>query len=80
MASTKKRSHTNDDASLPVTKKQLVESKSSLDALLTTSSLQQAEGDEDFRVITGTYERILYGINAYWTTNDKKQQDRVRKV
>jgi protein MAK11 len=79
MASTKKRSHTNDDDSLPVTKKQLVESKSSIDALLSSSSLQQAEGDEDFRVITGTYERILYGINAYWApTNDKKQQDKVK--
>ncbi|ORX57481.1 WD40 repeat-like protein [Hesseltinella vesiculosa] len=26
-----------------------------------------AQGPEDFRIITGTYERILYGINANWT-------------
>ncbi|KAI8336601.1 WD40-repeat-containing domain protein [Chlamydoabsidia padenii] len=72
MVATKKRSHDNDD--IPVTKKQLTESKSALDALLSTSSsLKQAEGDEDFRVITGTYERILYGINAYWTKNEDKK-------
>ncbi|CAO3596935.1 unnamed protein product [Absidia cylindrospora] len=81
MAVSKKRSHSTEETDMPSTKKQLVETKSTLNSLLSSAaSIQQAEGDEDFRVITGTYERILYGINAYWTSaSSEKEQDKKRR-
>src|SRR6185437_5108708 len=31
----------------------------------------------DFRIITGSYERILYGIDARWIKEDSDQSDKV---
>ncbi|KAI8972514.1 WD40-repeat-containing domain protein [Pilobolus umbonatus] len=40
--------------------------------VLPTSAILYKE--EDFRIIVGTYERLLYGINAFWNA-DKTQLD-----
>ncbi|RUP51371.1 WD40-repeat-containing domain protein [Jimgerdemannia flammicorona] len=37
-----------------------------LDSILPTKSLTKKVTDEDFRIVVGCYERILYGIDAYW--------------
>ncbi|OAD78482.1 hypothetical protein PHYBLDRAFT_62755 [Phycomyces blakesleeanus NRRL 1555(-)] len=70
---TKKRSRGEDNEETmdkPALKKQLLEGKSALDLILPISSITKELSDEDFRIITGTYERILYGINAYWENAD----------
>ncbi|KAI8081470.1 WD40-repeat-containing domain protein [Halteromyces radiatus] len=75
MSTTKKRTYSQEENDTPPTKKQLLDTKSTLTSLL-SKSIEKAEGDEDFRIITGTYERILYGINCYWTETktDKKRR------
>lgn len=54
--------------------KSQMESNSALDSVF--SSIVVAEGNEDFRIIVGTYERILYGINANWI---KEGDEKVKK-
>lgn len=66
MAQKRSRDDTTVDDSTP-TKKQLLDNKSALNAIrLPSEAHLPASDNEDFRIITGTYERILYGINAYW--------------
>ncbi|KAI9488536.1 WD40-repeat-containing domain protein [Zychaea mexicana] len=62
----KKRSRTDQETTTekPV-KKQVLEGGSVLDSILLPNKAHAADS-EDFRIVTGTYERILYGINAYW--------------
>ncbi|CAO3703308.1 unnamed protein product [Rhizopus stolonifer] len=56
-------------------KKQLLE-KVANSSLLSTSAFLQVQ--EDFRVIVGTYERLLYGINAVW--NEQKTKLKLEPV
>ncbi|KAI8074702.1 WD40-repeat-containing domain protein [Gongronella butleri] len=65
-----KKRASDQDRSSSSTKKQMVAPGKALDSVL-AGTIQAAQGPEDFRIITGTYERILYGINANWT-DDKK--------
>lgn len=66
----RKRSRNDEDQEQTPSKKQILEGGSVLDSiLLPNKALLPAADNEDFRVITGTYERILYGINAYWEKN-----------
>ncbi|KAL1926977.1 hypothetical protein VTP01DRAFT_5307 [Rhizomucor pusillus] len=66
----RKRSRNDEDQEQTPSKKQILEGGSALDSiLLPNKALLPAADNEDFRVITGTYERILYGINAYWEKN-----------
>ncbi|KAI8970195.1 WD40-repeat-containing domain protein [Mycotypha africana] len=51
-------------------KKQMLEKVSDPNSLLPTNALLDIQ--EDFRVIIGTYERLLFGVNAYWTEEKKK--------
>ncbi|KAI8371365.1 WD40-repeat-containing domain protein [Radiomyces spectabilis] len=51
-------------------KKQVIQGKSVLDTLLPITAITKTLSEEDFRIIVGTYERILYGINAYWEMED----------
>jgi protein MAK11 len=61
----KKRSRSDDnDDTINIKKKQILENVTSSDSLLPTTSLSDVK--EDFRVVIGTYERLLYGINAFW--------------
>lgn len=65
--STKKRSRTDDMSESQATKKQILEKvseTSSSSSLLPTNALLDIE--EDFRIVVGTYERLLFGINALW--------------
>lgn len=64
MDTTKKRSRTDDMSELQVAKKQILEKVSSSSSLLPTNALLDIE--EDFRIVVGTYERLLFGINALW--------------
>ncbi|KAI7851650.1 WD40-repeat-containing domain protein [Circinella umbellata] len=68
----KKRSRTDQETlTEKPTKKQTLESDSALDSILLPSNAH-AEDNEDFRIVTGTYERILYGINAYWKNKEEE--------
>lgn len=64
----KKRSRTDDMTDSQVAKKQILEKVSS-SSLLPTSALLDVQ--EDFRIVVGTYERLLYGINANWNEEVK---------
>lgn len=64
MDTTKKRSRTDDMSESQVAKKQILEKVSSSSSLLPTNALLDIE--EDFRIVVGTYERLLFGINALW--------------
>lgn len=64
MDTTKKRSRTDDMSESQVAKKQILEKVSSSSSLLPTNALLDI--DEDFRIVVGTYERLLFGINALW--------------
>ncbi|KAI9303719.1 WD40-repeat-containing domain protein [Cunninghamella echinulata] len=55
-----------------------MEPKSALDSVF--SSVVAAEGNEDFRIITGTYERILYGINANWIKTENEKNGKSLKL
>lgn len=59
----KKRSRPEDMTESQIAKKQILEKVSSSSLLPTTALL---EVNEDFRIVVGTYERLLYGINAMW--------------
>lgn len=67
MDSSKKRARTDDMTESQVAKKQILDkvTSSSSSSLLPTDALLHQD-DEDFRVVVGTYERLLYGINARW--------------
>lgn len=66
----KKRSRTEDMTESQIAKKQILEKVSS-SSLLPTSAL--LEVNEDFRIVVGTYERLLYGINANWNEEVRSQ-------
>jgi hypothetical protein len=36
--------------------------------LLPVETLTEQITNEDFRIVAGSYERILYGVNAFWET------------
>ncbi|CAO0798105.1 unnamed protein product [Mucor circinelloides] len=77
--STKKRSRTDDMSESQATKKQILEkvsAASSSSSLLPTNALLDIE--EDFRIVVGTYERLLFGINALW--NQEKTQVKLEPV
>lgn len=61
---TKKRPSSTDMTESQAKKKQILDKVTSSSLLPTTSLL---DPEEDFRVIVGTYERLLYGVNATWT-------------
>jgi protein MAK11 len=62
----KKRARTDDMNDTEIAKKkQILDKVTSSNSLLPTEALLQSD-DEDFRVVVGTYERLLYGINARW--------------
>ncbi|CAM0137989.1 unnamed protein product [Umbelopsis sp. WA50703] len=44
-----------------------------LDTLLPVEALTEQITNEDFRIVAGSYERILYGINAFWETDDDQK-------
>lgn len=60
------RADTQQEDTTPKKKQQIASVGSDIDALLGAKSKRDPDQVENFRVITGTYERILYGINAYW--------------
>ncbi|KAI8371985.1 WD40-repeat-containing domain protein [Choanephora cucurbitarum] len=66
----KKRSRSSDDMTDNQAKKRQILEKVSQSTLLPTSALLEIE--EDFRVIVGTYERLLFGLNANWLENEEK--------
>ncbi|KAI8147802.1 WD40-repeat-containing domain protein [Fennellomyces sp. T-0311] len=67
----KKRSRQDPDLdSEKPAKKQVLDGESALDSILAPKKAY-APDDEDFRIVTGTYERILYGINAYWKKGEQ---------
>ncbi|CAO3621817.1 unnamed protein product [Mucor fragilis] len=76
---TKKRARTDDMSESQATKKQILEkvsSSSNGSSLLPTNALLDIE--EDFRIVVGTYERLLFGINALW--NEEKTQVKLEPV
>ncbi|CDS12298.1 hypothetical protein LRAMOSA04493 [Lichtheimia ramosa] len=80
MAQKRSRDDTTVDDSTP-TKKQLLDNKSALNAIrLPSEAHLPASDNEDFRIITGTYERILYGINAYWEKENGSTKIRMQPV
>jgi protein MAK11 len=65
---TKKRPSSTEMTESQAKKKQILDKVTNSSILPTTSLL---DPEEDFRVIVGTYERLLYGINATWTDEQK---------
>lgn len=47
-----------------IAKKQILDTVASANSLLPSAALMNVQ--EDFRIVVGTYERLLYGINALW--------------
>lgn len=47
-----------------IAKKQILDTVASANSLLPSAALMNVQ--EDFRIVVGTYERLLYGINAVW--------------
>jgi hypothetical protein len=41
--------------------------------LLPVETLTEQITNEDFRIVAGSYERILYGINAFWESSTEKE-------
>ncbi|KAI8640831.1 WD40-repeat-containing domain protein [Parasitella parasitica] len=76
MDTIKKRSRTDDMGDSQVSKKQILEKVSSSSSLLPTNALLDIQ--EDFRIVVGTYERLLFGINAVW--NQEKTQVKLEPV
>lgn len=70
----KKRSRSEDMTDSQIAKKQILEKVSSSSLLPTTALL---EVNEDFRIVVGTYERLLYGINAMWNEEVTKTSRRI---
>ncbi|CEP08483.1 hypothetical protein [Parasitella parasitica] len=68
METTKKRSRTDDVSDSQASKKHILEKVGSSSSLLPTNALLDIQ--EDFRIVVGTYERLLFGINAVW--NEEK--------
>ncbi|KAI8050652.1 WD40-repeat-containing domain protein [Gilbertella persicaria] len=67
----KKRSRNSEEMNdNQVKKKQILEKVTGSNTLLPTSALLNVE--EDFRVVVGTYERLLFGINAQWIEDKSK--------
>ncbi|KAI9315402.1 WD40-repeat-containing domain protein [Dichotomocladium elegans] len=77
----KRSADTNDKDTESPTKKQALGDKSALDSILLPSNAHKTSSDnEDFRIITGTYERILYGINAFWEKSEEGLKVRLEPV
>ncbi|KAF7726718.1 hypothetical protein EC973_008492 [Apophysomyces ossiformis] len=70
----KKRSRTDDTTELPSAKREVLEGRSVLDTILPTASITKPVSEEDFRIIIGSYERVLYGINANWIASEEGKQ------
>lgn len=76
MATAKKRTRISESTDSPsdetrANKRPTKASNSLLDSLLpTTKALTKKVTDEDFRIVAGCYERILYGIDAYWMDSE----------
>ncbi|KAI7908055.1 WD40-repeat-containing domain protein [Cokeromyces recurvatus] len=75
-STTKKRPRSEEMTSSQKIKKQILEKVTSSNSLLPTSALLEVA--EDFRIIVGTYERLLFGINANW--NDNKTQLKLEPI
>lgn len=61
----KKRSRPEDDLTdAQIAKQQMLDTFTSANSLLPTTALLDVQ--EDFRIVVGTYERLLYGVNAFW--------------
>ncbi|GAA5804248.1 WD40-repeat-containing domain protein [Helicostylum pulchrum] len=67
----KKRSRPEDDMTdAQISKQQMLDTFTSANSLLPTTALLDVQ--EDFRIVVGTYERLLYGINAFWNEDKTK--------
>ncbi|KAI7892978.1 WD40-repeat-containing domain protein [Mucor mucedo] len=53
-----------------IAKKQILDTVASANSLLPSAALMNVQ--EDFRIVVGTYERLLYGINAIWNEDKTK--------
>ncbi|KAI9366320.1 WD40-repeat-containing domain protein [Pilaira anomala] len=51
-------------------KQHILDSVVTANSLLPTSALLNVQ--EDFRIVVGTYERLLYGINGFWNEDKTK--------
>jgi protein MAK11 len=61
----KKRSRPEEEMTdAQIAKKQILDTVASANSLLPSAALLNVQ--EDFRIVVGTYERLLYGINAIW--------------
>ncbi|KAG0167576.1 hypothetical protein DFQ28_011592 [Apophysomyces sp. BC1034] len=76
----KKRSRSDETVEVPKTKKQALEGGSVLDTILPITSVTKLVSEEDFRIIAGSYERVLYGINANWITSEKEKDTQTYKL
>lgn len=60
----KKRSRPEEMTDAQMAKQHILDSVVTANSLLPTSALLNVK--EDFRIVVGTYERLLYGINGFW--------------
>ncbi|CEG73450.1 hypothetical protein RMATCC62417_08829 [Rhizopus microsporus] len=67
----KKRQRSEEMTESQAKKKQILDKVTDPSSLLPVSALLTAE-EEDFRVIVGTYERLLYGLNVNWIQEKTK--------
>lgn len=54
-------------------KKNVEETEESEKTLLPVEALTEQITNEDFRIVAGSYERILYGVNAFWESKEEKE-------
>jgi protein MAK11 len=66
MESTKKRARSEEMTDSQAQKKQILEKVTGSSSLLPTNALLDNADKEDFRIVVGTYERLLFGVNATW--------------
>jgi protein MAK11 len=66
MEATKKRSRSEEMTDSQAQKKQILEKVTGSSSLLPTNALLDHADKEDFRIVVGTYERLLFGVNATW--------------
>ncbi|CAG8534911.1 9647_t:CDS:2 [Cetraspora pellucida] len=75
-----KRTSKNFDTIESPSKKRVThkESASDTDHNLTSQTYEMKEPVEDFLIVVGSYERILYGINGRWVKSDQNNFDKCK--
>lgn len=66
MEASKKRPRSEDMTDSQAQKKQILKKVTGSSTLLPTNALLDNADKEDFRIVVGTYERLLFGVNATW--------------